>query len=361
MQITRVKYYPLELPLATPFETNFGKFSSRHVAVVTVESEGGMGAECPVFGHYYSYETLETAQFMIETHIGPAITGQNLESPEDYVLRTAFIRGHPFARSAVELALWDLWWQENESPLWRVVGGERECVPSQISIGVKASVGELLDAVQRGIAGGYHQIKLKIRPGWDIPVLEQVRHAFPDVPLMVDANGGYTLADMPMLKEMDRLNLEMIEQPLHLADLRDHAILQRELTTPICLDESANSIHAVQAAIALESCRIVNIKLARVGGLAPAKQIASLCSESGVTVWCGGMIETGLGASYNLVAASLPEFVHANDITQSFTYFDFELVRPPIEIRQDGTIQLPRAPGIGRDVDWEIVKRFLKK
>jgi len=362
MRISAVNCHPLELPLTRPFETNFGRFQVRRVLVVTVACEDALGtAECPVFGPHYSYETLETARFMIETHIGPAIIGHDLRSPEDFARRVAFIRGHPFARSAVELALWDLWAQESELPLWCLAGGRREYVPSQISIGVKVSVEELLVAVQTGIEQGYGQIKLKIRRGWDLSVLERVRHRFPDVPLMVDANGGYTLEDMPMLRGLDRLNLEMIEQPLHPADLRDHAILQRELTTPICLDESADSIHAVQAAIALESCRIVNIKLARVGGLAPAKQIASLCSESGVTVWCGGMIETGLGASYNLVAASLPEFVHANDITQSFTYFDFELVRPPIEIRQDGTIQLPRAPGIGRDVDWEIVRRFLKK
>ena len=359
MRITAVKTHALELPLRTPFETSFGRFRSRCIAVVTVESEGAMGvAECPVFGPNYSYETLETALFMIEQHIGPAVVGQDLRSPEAYLAQVAHIRGHPFARSAVELALWDLWAQESGQPLWRLAGGVRGSVPSQISIGVKTTVEDLLSSVNEGIDQGYRQIKIKIRPGWDFDVVERVRQAFPDVPLMVDANGGYTLEDLPMLRRLDRLNLTMIEQPFHHADLQDHSVLQRELATPVCIDESADSIHSVRAAIALGSCRIVNIKIPRVGGLFEAKRIASLCTKSGLTVWCGGMVETGLGASYNLVAASLPEFVHPNDITPSFSYFDVELVRPHIELAQDGMIELPEEPGIGREVDWDVVRRF---
>ena len=359
MRIASIKSYPLELPLSRPFETNFGRFEVRRVLLVAVSTgDATATAECPVFGPQYSYETVETARLIVDQHIGPAIVGETLEKPEDFVERVAFIRGHPFAKSAVELALWDLWARGRGQPLWRFAGGEREHVRCQISIGVKASIEELLEAIEAGIEQGYGHIKLKIRRGWDAAVLEHVRNVYPDTPLMVDANGGYTLQDLPMLKALDRLNLEMIEQPLHPADLRDHALLQREIATPICLDESVDSIQSAQAAIALGSCRIVNIKLARVGGLGPAKQMASLCRENGLTVWCGGMIETGLGACYNLAAASLPEFVHPNDITQSYAYFDIELVRPPIQLRRDGTIQLPERPGIGRDVDWEMVQRF---
>jgi len=359
MQVTSVDCYPVELPLRAPFETNFGRFSSRRILIVAVTADGQVaGAECPVFGPYYSYETLETARAIIEQYIAPSILGEELSVPEDYAERLKFLRGHPFARCAVEQALWELWAREKESPTWQLAGGLPEPVRCQLSIGVKNSPAELLEAVQEGIEQGYAQIKIKIRKGWDLQVLEAVRESFPDVPLMVDANAGYTLNDMTLLKQLDSYGLEMIEQPLHHADLHQHGLLQQELSTPICLDESIESLQDLDAAIALRSCQIVNIKLSRVGGLAAAREMAHCCQAHGLGVWCGGMVETGLGNAANLVAASLPEFNYPNDITPSYTYFDEEIVSPPLVLSEDGTLPLTDRPGSGQEILWDVIRHY---
>lgn len=359
MEIERIQCIPLQVPLKSFFETNFGRFDSRRILLVKVSASDGAGiAECPVFGPFYSYETVKTAKHIIDDYISEAIIGKEINDIEEYVKKVSFIRGHNFAKSGVELALWDALTKAGDKPLHKELGGVKQKIPSQISIGVKDKIEDLLNAIKEGLDQGYRQIKIKIHKGWDLDVVKQVRDKYPDIPLMVDANAGYTLDDLDLFKQLDSYDLTMIEQPLHYDDLYNHSKLQKKLNTPICLDESIHSLDDAKTAVELGSCQIVNIKVFRVGGLYETKRIQKFCSKQDVDVWCGGMIETGLGKAFNLVAASLPGFTLPNDITPSRTYFVDEIIEPEIQIDKDGYISLSNRPGLGYSVKEDIIEKY---
>lgn len=359
MKIKSIMCKILDIPLKSFFQTSYGRFSSRQVLLVKVHTSDDQGiAECPVLGPFYSPETTQTAQHIIQDHISNAIIGRKINNIEDYVKIVSFIRGHRFAKSGVELALWDLLAKQEGLPLYQLLGGVRCKIPSQISIGVKDNLDHLLQAIKQSLEEGYRQIKIKIQPGWDKKILENVRKEYPDISLMVDANAAYSLDNIQFFKELDRYNLSMIEQPLHYNDLYNHAKLQEQIETPICLDESIHSLDDAITAIKLGSCKIINIKVFRVGGLYETKKIQRFCVKNNIDVWCGGMIETGLGKAFNLAAASLPGFTLPNDITPSKTYFTDEIIEPPIKMSKDGYITLSDRNGIGYAINNEFIHKY---
>jgi O-succinylbenzoate synthase len=352
MRIEQIEVRHLALPLIHPFETSFGREEVRQTILVAVKSEGltGWGEAATSAGPWYEYETVETCWHVLSEFLGPQVVGQKVTAPEDVVRLMAPVRGHNIAKMGLEAAVWDLVAQTQGRSVSQLLGGVRKRVPVGVSIGVQESVAALLDRIGEFWGQGYSRVKIKIKPGWDVDLLCQVRQHFPGVPLMVDANSAYSLADVDTLVALDQFDLTMIEQPLAHDDLVDHAELQQRLRTPICLDESVPSLAAARAALALGSGRIINIKPARVGGLTVARAIHDLCQGRDVPVWCGGMLETGIGRAHNVALASLPGFVLPGDISASARYFHQDLVEPPFEINPDGTMTVPTGLGIGVDV-----------
>jgi O-succinylbenzoate synthase len=352
MRLERAELRLIELRLVQPFETSFGREEKRPALIVALYSEGAVGwGECVASsGPWYSSETVTTAWHVLEEFLLPRVLRQELAGPAALWERLRPIRGHNMAKAALEMAFWDLWAKLEEVPLARLLGGAKERVQSGVSLGIKGTVPELLEEIARRLEEGYPRIKLKIKPGWDLKVLEQVRAQFPEIRLQVDANAAYTIADLPLLRQLDRFGLLMVEQPFAYDDLVDHAALQRELATPICLDESIPSLNAARAALELGSCKVINIKPGRVGGLSQAVAIHDYCRERGVPVWCGGMLETGIGRAHNVALASLPGFSLPNDISASKRYWEHDIIEPEFELNEDGTISVPKGPGIGVEV-----------
>ena len=324
----------------------------RQTILVAVRSEGvtGWGEAATSAGPWYEYETVETCWHVLNRFLGPCVAGQEIVALGDAARLMAPVRGHNLAKMGLEAAVWDLLGQAQGRSISQLLGGTRARVAVGVSIGVQDSVAVLLDRIEAFWAQAYSRIKIKIRPGWDVDVVRQVRERFPTVPLMADANSAYTLADADLLAALDEFELTMIEQPLAHDDLVDHAELQRRLRTPVCLDESVPSLAAARAALALGSGGIINIKPGRVGGLTAAKAIHDLCDEREVPVWCGGMLETGIGRAHNVALASLPGFTMPGDISASARYFHQDIVAPPFTANADGTMTVPEGPGIGVEV-----------
>ncbi|MGD8623400.1 MAG: o-succinylbenzoate synthase [Anaerolineae bacterium] len=352
MRIDQIEIRHVEMPLVQPFETSFGREEVRQTIVVAVRGEGltGWGEAATSAGPWYEYETVETCWHVLNTFLGPLVTGQEVDTPQDVARLMAPVRGHQMAKMGLEAAVWDLLGKAQDQSISQLLGGGRPRVAVGVSIGVQDSVPALLERIAGFWGQGYSRIKIKIRPGWDVEVVGQVRRRFPNVPLMADANSAYTLADAERLAALDEYELMMIEQPLAHDDLVDHAELQRRLRTPICLDESVASLASARAALALGSGRIVNIKPGRVGGLTAARAIHDLCLAHDVPVWCGGMLETGIGRAHNVALASLPGFGLPGDISGSARYFHEDIVEPPFVVNGDGTMSVPRGPGIGVEV-----------
>lgn len=359
MRIEQVRTIPLSVPLRQPFETSFGRFDKRELLYVDITTPDGRAvSECPVFGPHYSAETVPTARHIIEDYIAPAVVGRPIDSIEAYVAAVSGIRGHEMAKSAVEHAIWSLLSQRAGTPLHRFLGGTKEEIPVGVSLGVEPHVGQLLERIERALERGYRRVKIKIRRGWDTQIVEHVRHRFPDIRLMVDANAAYDLDDLALFKRLDNFGLLMIEQPLGYSDLHRHALLQRQVRTPICLDESIGGLADLETAIALGSCRIVNIKPFRVGGLYETRRMAQYCTDRGLHAWCGGMVETGLGRAVNLAAASLPGFDLDNDIAPTLDRFVEDGIDPPLEMTVAGTIRLSDRPGLGYAMRAGFVDRY---
>ena len=349
IEVERVELYHVRLPLVQPFETSFGREDVRDTVIVAVRGGGltGWGEAATSVGPWYEYETVETCWHVLRDFLGPRVTGQEISAPDDVAHLMAPVRGHNLAKMGLEAAVWDLLGQAQGCSIAQLLGGVRDRVPVGVSIGVQESVPALLERIEDYWSQGYSRIKIKIKPGWDVDVVRQVRARFPGVPVMVDANSAYTLADAERLAALDDYDLLMIEQPLPYDDLVDHAELQRRLRTPVCLDESVPSLAAARAALALGSGRIVNIKPGRVGGLTVARAIHDLCRENGWPVWCGGMLETGIGRAHNVALASLPGFTLPGDISASARYFHQDIVEPAFVVNEDGTMTVPTGPGIG--------------
>ncbi len=329
------------MPLVRPFETSFGRTTERRILLVEVCADGLSGWGEVTCGEqpFYNEEWTDSAWLILR----------------DYS-RSAPIRGHHMARGGLEAALWDLEARRNGVPLWKQIGGgARREIPCGVSIGIQDSIDELLRTIDTELAAGYQRIKIKIKPGWDVKVVNEVRKRFPQIRLMADANSAYTLADADHLRQLDEFYLMMIEQPLAHDDIIDHAELQAKLATPICLDESIRSAHHAEQAIRLGACHIINIKLGRVGGFAEARRIHDVAVKAGIPVWCGGMLETGIGRAHNIALSTLPGFVLPGDVSASRRYWTREIITPPVEVTSTGTIPVRDEPGFGYEIDYEYL------
>lgn len=349
MKIERLELALLTLPLVHFFETSFGRVFEKQCIIVRADGGGVTGyGECVAQQNpYYSGETNDTAWHIIAGFIAPRVVGVEFAHPGDLFPALKAIRGHNMAKAAVEMAAWDLYARQRGEPLSRVLGGTRERIASGVSIGIQDSLDDLVKAVEKELAAGYRRIKIKIKPGWDVRAVAAVRGRTGAVPLMVDANAAYSPVDAEHLAELDAFDLMMIEQPFDSDDIADHAALQRRLRTPVCLDESIKSVALARAAIAAGACRIVNIKPGRVGGFAESIRLHDLCAAHRVPVWHGGMLETGIGRAANVHLSTLPNFTLPGDVAASKRYFSPDLIDPPIEVAADGTIAVPRGPGLG--------------
>ena len=352
MIVERVELHHIELPLVHPFETSFSRETSRPCILVAVHADGLVGwGECTAgSGPWYSSETVETAWHVLRDFLVPEVLNCQVGSPADLVARFKRVRGHPMARAALENAVWDLLAQAQDLSLADMLGGQRERVPVGVSVGIEPTLGELLERVAGYVSAGYARVKLKVKPGWDVDVVRAVRERWPDLRLQVDANSAYTLDDAPLLRELDQFDLLLIEQPLHHDDIVDHARLQPQLRTPLCLDESIHSPEHARWALDIGACRVINIKVGRVGGLSAARQIHDLCAARGVPVWCGGMLETNLGRAANVAMAALPNFTLPGDISASARYYRQDIAEPNFVLNDDSTLSVPAGPGLGVQV-----------
>jgi O-succinylbenzoate synthase len=359
VRIERITLREIELPLKEPFRISSGVQSLRRIVLVHLLSDDGVEGwgECAAGERpNYGPETADTAWVAITCWIAPRVLGRAFEGPDEIQpLLDRDIRGHNMAKAAVEMAAWDLTARSRGVPLARLLGGVRERIEVGISLGIQASPEALVERARQCLARGYRKVKIKIEPGCDIPYLEAVRAALgPEAPLMADANNAYTPADLDVLRRLDGFGLLMIEQPLAWDDLLRHARLQRELRTPICLDESITSVERAEDAIELESGRIVNIKPGRVGGFRQSLAIHDLCARHGWPVWCGGMLESGIGRAHNVALASLPNFTLPGDTSPSERYWEKDVVFPEWTMDERGTMGVPLdRPGIGVEVDVE--------
>jgi O-succinylbenzoate synthase len=356
MRIERAELREIPLRLKEYFEISSGGQQNRRILLLTLRGEGLEGwGECVVGEEPgYSYETTETAWHLLTDFILPAVVGREFAEPEDVLGPVAWIRGHRMAKAAVEMAAWDLAARMDGVSLSAKLGGTRTAVPVGVSVGLQKSDQALHEKVAEYIRDGYARVKIKIKPGRDVEMLAGLREGFPDVRFMADANSAYTLADAPRLKELDRLGLMMIEQPLFYEDFLHHARLQAQLDTPICLDESIESVDDMELALELGSCRIVNIKPGRVGGHGSSRRIHDLMVSRRLPVWCGGMLESGVGRAHNVALASLPGFVLPGDISASRRYWERDIVDPEFEVR-DGEMRVPTGVGIGVEPDRERI------
>jgi O-succinylbenzoate synthase len=357
MRIERLRLRLIRLPLVAFFETSFGRMYDKTFVLVTLDGDGTQGlGECVAdVDPYYSSETNTTAWHIIRDFLAPLVVGRTFEHPRDVFPALARVRGHNMAKAAVEMACWDLAARVAGAPLSRLLGGTRDRIASGVSIGIQDSIDQLIAKIETELAAGYRRIKIKIKPGWDVRIVERVRARLGGIPLMVDANAAYTLDDAAHLEALDRFDLMMIEQPLEYDDIRDHAALQRRIETPVCLDESIHSVHAAEEAIALGACRIINIKPGRLGGHGQSIGVHDACVRHAVPVWHGGMLESGIGRAHNIHLASLPGFSLPGDIAASKRYFVPDLIDPPIEVGADGMVAVPIGAGIGVNVDWDRV------
>ncbi len=357
MTIDRLDIRLLRLPLVRYFETSFARSYDRMFVLVTVHGEGAQGWGEAVAEHdpYYSSETTETVWHVVTEFLAPLVLGRDFAHPRDLWPAMARIRGHNMAKAVVEMAAWDLHAKQNGQPLWQTLGGTRRPIASGVSIGIQDSLEELLERVTIEREAGYQRIKIKIKPGWDIEAVERLRARFGAIPLMVDANAAYTLDEAAHLAVLDRFDLMMIEQPLDYDDVMDHAVLQKQITTPVCLDESIHTVRIARDAIEAKACKIINIKPGRVGGHQQSIELHDLCAANDIPVWHGGMLESGIGRAHNIHLASLPNFRLPGDIAASKRYYSPDLIEPAIEVSPEGTIPVPTAPGIGVTVDWDRV------
>jgi len=349
MRIDRVEVRRLDMEMKEPFETSFGVEQRKSFLLVRVASGSSEGWGESVAGDapLYSEETTETCAHMLRDFLIPALLGQEIAHPDEAHRLWAFVRGNNMAKAVLDGALWDLYARQEGRSLARVLGGVKKKVPVGISLGIEARIEDLLEKIALRLEQGYRRIKVKIKPGWDLQVMEAIRKRFGEIALMADANSAYSLSDLDRLKALDDFGLTMIEQPLAYHDISEHAKLQRELRTPICLDESIHSAADAQTAIELGGCRIINLKIGRVGGLTPSRQLHDLCIRHGVPLWCGGMLEAGVGRAHNVAVATLAGFALPGDTAASSRYWYEDIIEPEVTVGPDGYITVPTGPGLG--------------
>jgi O-succinylbenzoate synthase len=362
-RIDRIVLHQVRMPLVHAFETSFGRTAERRIVLVEAVAGGvsGWGEVTASENPFYNEEWTESAWLILRDYAAPRVAGRTFESACEAAPLAAHIRGHRMACGGLEAALWDLEARLLDKPLWRHIGGERPEIACGVSLGIESSVSLLLERIAAELAAGYQRIKIKIKPGWDAGVLREVRREFPRVPLMVDANAAYRLADADHLRRLDEFYLMMIEQPLAEDDLLDHAALQAQLETPVCLDESIRSARHAEQALRIRACKIINIKLGRVGGFAEARRIHDVARAAGAPGWCGGMLESGVGRAHNIALSTLPGFLLPGDVSASRRYWTRDLIDPPVETTPRGTIVLREDPGFGYPLDFDRLRAISER
>jgi len=360
VKIEAVELRVLKMRLLKPFRTSFGVQQDRYPLLIRLEIGGrSHWGECVAGeGPWYSYETVETAWQMLKGYLVPAVLGRELADVAALEALFVPVRGHRMAKASLEMAFTAALAEEARKPLATFLGGVRDRIVTGVSVGIQTSIDELLDMIARHLAEGYRRIKVKIEPGWDLQVIAAIRARYPEITLMADANSAYDLDDGAHLAQLDQFRLLMLEQPLAPGDLVDHAALQRQLATPICLDESIEDARNARHALQLGACKVINIKPGRVGGFAESRRIHDLARNAGVPVWCGGMLETGIGRACNVALATLPNFRLPGDISASGRYWAEDIVEPPFTLARGGTISVPTRWGLGVRVKVEMVERL---
>lgn len=358
--IKQIKLRRLKMMLENPFTTSFGTIQEKEFYITeAMDDDGnrGFGESVAFASPWYSEETVKTTHHMIKDFLIKLLQETEINHPDDVFEAFKPIKGNNMAKSALEGAIWDLYAKRENKPLSEVLGGSKKEIEVGISIGIQPSIEALLETVGQYVDEGYKRIKIKIKPGWDYDVLSQVKKQFPTIPIMADANSAYTLDDINLLQKLDDLDLMMIEQPLAHDDIVDHSRLQAVMQTPICLDESIHSLADTIRAIQLQSCKIINVKIGRVGGLSEAKRIHNYCQYHGIDVWCGGMLEAGVGRAHNVALTTLPQFVLPGDTAGSARYWKKDIIKPEV-IVNNGMISVPDRPGIGYVIDEEALDAF---
>ncbi|MFA6596971.1 MAG: o-succinylbenzoate synthase [Ignavibacteriaceae bacterium] len=359
MRIERIELRHVKMELVSPFVTSMRtEYDEEHI-IVKIEAEGVTGwGECVAAANpFYTYETVQTAWHILSDFLIPGILGKNFTNIDEAISSWQKVRGHRMAKAGLEAALWDLFAKSKNISLSKMLGSVKDKIDVGVSIGIQPTVYDLIKKVDGYLEEGYKRIKIKIAPGNDLQLIKSLRKEFPNILLQVDANSAYTLTDRNILKEMDDYNLLLIEQPLGCDDIYEHSKLQRELKTPLCLDESIHSLEDTRAAIELDSCRIINIKPGRVGGFTEAKLIHDYCASKNIPVWHGGMLESGIGRAGNIALASLPNFTLPGDISASKRYYKNDIVEPEFVVNKDGTIDVPSEPGIGVEINIERLEK----
>jgi O-succinylbenzoate synthase len=360
MKIDAIILRELHVPLVRPFETSFGVTSNRRILLAEVRSEGLTGwGECTAGEHpFFSAESTDSAWQILLNELGPMLAASTPEHGGDCPRIFKLVRGNRMAKATLENAIWDIEAQRERVSLSRLLGGVRDVIPCGVSLGIQASIGELMTIIELELAAGYQRIKLKCKPGWDVEVFEKVRNRWPAIMLSCDANSAYKLKDVDHLVQFDAFDLLMIEQPLWYDDFFYHSLLQKRLQTSVCLDESIHNRRDALAAIEMESCKIINVKLGRVGGFSEAIAVHNAAEERGVPVWCGGMLEAGIGRSHNIALSSLENFSLPGDVSASRRYWREDIVEPEIAVSPAGEITIPDTPGRGYQVRADLIEKL---
>jgi O-succinylbenzoate synthase len=360
VKIESITARELRMHLKEPFETSSSITRDRRVLLLEVRSDGlsGWGEITVDEEPFYNSETTDTAWHILRDFIVPLTLGKLVETPREAGALMSRIRGHEMARAGLENALWDIESQQKGVPLHRLLGGSLADIPCGVSLGIQPDVGLLISKIEHELAAGYQRIKLKIKPGNDVRMVREVRRVFPNVKLMVDANSSYVLQDIELLRKFDSCDLLMIEQPLAWDELYEHAKLQAQIRTPICLDECIHNARHACAAVDLGACKVINVKLGRVGGHSEAKCVHDVCRERAIPVWCGGMLESGIGRAHNIAMSTLPGFTLPGDVSASQRYWDEDIIEPEVEVTVRGTIEVPESPGLGYSVRRDRIKRL---
>jgi o-succinylbenzoate synthase len=360
LKVEAITLREIRMPLVHFFETSFGRTTERRILLLTVHTDGPEGwGEC-VAGEdpFYSEESVDTAWYATEKYLAPAVLGKAVNKGADAPELMARVRGHRMAKGALENALWDAEAQARQKPLWKLLGGSQKESPCGVSIGIQNSHEQLLEKIATELAAGYRRIKVKCKPGWDVEVFGKIRDRWADILLSCDANSAYTLHQTDHLKKFDRFNLLMIEQPLWHDDFYFHAQLQQQVKTSICLDEAIHNARDARAAIELGACRIINIKVGRVGGFSEAIAVHNVAQENGIPVWCGGMLETGIGRSHNIALSTLKNFTLPGDVSASKRYWKEDIIEPAVEVSPDGLIAVPQVPGRGFEIKTDLIDKL---
>lgn len=360
MKIEAITLREIRMPLVHFFETSFGRTTERRILLVTVHTEGATGwGECTTAEDpFYNEESIDTAWYVIRGYLAPSLLGRDVKGGAECPSRFARVRGHRMAKAAVENAIWDAEAIAKNIPLWKLVGGTLREINCGVSIGIQNSPEQLLEKIATELTAGYQRIKVKVKPGWDINILEAIRVRFPKITLSCDANSAYTVNDFDHLKKFDQFNLLMIEQPLWNDDIAAHATLQPQLKTAICLDESILHSRDAMAAITAGACRIINIKLGRIGGFTEAILTHDVCRKADIPVWCGGMLEAGIGRSHNIAMSTLPNFRLPGDVSASKRYWKDDIIEPEVVVSSKGTITIPDSPGRGFAIREDLIEKL---